>query len=98
MIGLRDDFMLSNVFILRSKLFMAMYLDFCMRDKSYFMHIGLTPLHKFFLNNLVNSSNNDSEVVRQRTRSAYNSLMMGELEKHSDFKGRYDYSLQAYNW
>ena len=23
--------------------------------------------------------------------------MMGELERHADFKGRYDYSLQAYN-
>ena len=39
---------------------------------------------------LVSSSNSDSEVIRQRTRAAYNNLTMGELEKQSDFKGRYD--------
>ena len=46
---------------------------------------------------LVSTSNSDSEVIRQRTRSLYSSLTMGELEKPSDFKGRFDYSLQAYN-
>ncbi len=46
---------------------------------------------------LVSTSNSDAEVIRQRTRSSYNTLAMGELEKASDFKIRFDYSLQAYH-
>ena len=40
---------------------------------------------------LVSSSNSDAEVIKLKTRMAYDVLMMGKLEKASEFKGRFDY-------